>query len=91
MLSLLVTRASAAGPFDSAIPVTTCGVGSFVTHPPCVGAKCKPRITGDTKLWAYDSSHSDEFDVAGPVSGAKKWSQELGDWTGTKHHFIFST
>ena len=89
MLSSLVTRASTAGPF-STIPVYTCGAGSFVT-PLCVGAKCKPFINGDTKLWAYDSAHSDEFDVAGPVSGAKKWSQELGDWTGTKHHFIFST
>ena len=56
----------------------------------CVGASCKPLITGDTKNWKYDYSHSDEFDVDGgkslPVDG-KKWSQELGAWTGTNHFF----
>ena len=45
-------------------------------------AAFNPSIAGDTKFWKLDESHSDEFSSAGAVD-AKKWSQELGAWTGT--------
>eukprot|EP00729_Bicosta_minor_P011951 gene11951-23890_t len=52
------------------------------TRPAFAAESPMPTIDGDTKFWAYETAHSDEFDAAGAISAAK-WTQELGEWKGT--------
>lgn len=53
------------------------------TRPAFAAESPMPTIDGDTKFWAYETAHSDEFDAAGAISAAK-WTQELGEWKGAR-------